>query len=384
MDVNLNRVPKSANLYERKGAKGKIRFYIVHYYGLKPNGKRDTYTEYLELDAWENPKNDEQRKKTKSSREFARRRAAEIMTDVENFRYNRKNLILEKYWLIETMQKWADKRYTIKGSTHNKYKTLHRHLRAFIGADDVKLSLVTKKFCIDFFHHLKTYKANNKGSLTDSASKQYMAIFKYFLEQLAFEEIIPSSPARGIVVGTVKSKPKEFLELSEVQTLIDTECRFPEFKRYFLFSCFSATAFAECRELIYDDFRKADDGSWYLNTERIKTAKHTRLLMSHKAMEYILPLGKASEKVFPFIKTNTRYEEIRRWVKDAGIEKHITPHCAKNTFAVAFYRKYRDIGDGFKNDLKRYMQHEDWETTERYLGKVLGSEYSSNLSPDFF
>jgi len=100
-------------------------------------------------------------------------------------------------------------------------------------------------------------------------------------------------------------------------------------------------------------------------------------------MEYILPLGNSTDKVFKFIKTSNRYDEIRRWIADAGIDKNITPHCAKNTFAVAYFRHHREKGS-LTNDLMRYCQHSDWKTTERYLGKLLGSEYTTTLSPDFF
>lgn len=373
---------KSAKPYKRKGSNGMMRVYITHYYGLKPNGKKDKWDEYLKDKMYETPSNDMERKHNKRVWKFAQERCEEIMVDSRNMRYNRQDLITQKIWLIEYMDKWAENKYT-KLNTLGAYISVKKHLRNFIGSDDVKLSSVNRKFCVDFFDHLKSTQINSKGGLSDSAIKGYMKKFKYFLKQLENEEIISKSPADGIVVGAPQSAPKEFLELSEIETLINTECRFKELKRYFLFSCFSATAFAECKELEYQDFRQSDDGRWYLMTERIKTAKHTRLLMSHKAMEYILPLGNPTDKVFRFIKTSNRYDEIRRWIADAGIDKHITPHCAKNTFAVAYFRHHREKGS-LTNDLMRYLQHSDWKTTERYLGKLLGSEYTTTLSPDFF
>ncbi|MFL2577633.1 MAG: hypothetical protein CBC02_000370 [Flavobacteriaceae bacterium TMED42] len=372
----------SAKPYKRKGRKGYLRIYINIYYGLKPNGKKDKYEMPVPVDYYENPSNDKERKHNDWALKYANELADEIMVDSRNGRHKRQDQKTKKIWLIQYMDKWAEKKYT-KLNTLGAYISVRKHLRNFIGSEDIKLSSVNRKFCIDFFDHLKNTQINSKGGLSDSAIKGYMKKFKYFLKQLENEEIISKSPADGIKVGNAKSKPKEFLELSELETLINTECRFEELKRYFLFSCFSATAFAECKELEYQDFRQSDDGRWYLMTERIKTAKHTRLLMSHKAMEYILPLGNPTDKVFRFIKTSNRYDEIRRWIADSGIDKHITPHCAKNTFAVAYFRHHREKGS-LTNDLMRYCQHSDWKTTERYLGKLLGSEYTTTLSPDFF
>jgi hypothetical protein len=47
-EITANRLPVSVKVGKRK-YKGRIRYYIVHYYGIKPDGKADRWTEYLDL-----------------------------------------------------------------------------------------------------------------------------------------------------------------------------------------------------------------------------------------------------------------------------------------------------------------------------------------------
>ena len=61
-EITANRLPVSVKVGKRE-YKDRIRYYIVHYYGRKPDGNADRWLEYLDLVGYANPKNQEQRAK---------------------------------------------------------------------------------------------------------------------------------------------------------------------------------------------------------------------------------------------------------------------------------------------------------------------------------
>lgn len=379
-EITANRLPVSVKVGKRE-YKDRIRYYIVHYYGRKPDGNADRWLEYLDLVGYANPKNQEQRAKNKQNQKFAQELADDYMAQVRANKYNRTSQKLKGLWLIEHMTKWAKDKYT-KSSSRSIYESVAKHLTEYLNGRDIKLSQVDKRFCNDFWNYLQTAQTNMKGGLSDSSRKTYMKKFKYYLVQLVNEDLIPTSPASHIVVGKAISKQSEFIEKSQLETLEKTPIAFEVVKRYYLFASYSAITMAECKKLTFGDFKKADDGQWYAKVVREKTQKPARLIISDKAMSFIMPMGNSNEKVFPNLKDGANFNRyLKDWVASAGIEVHLTPHTAKNNYAAMFYRanKGNQIGT-----LMGLLQHKDVSTTQRYLAKLLDTEYETgNAVIDF-
>tara|TARA_X000000368_G_C23012328_1_gene704076 strand:- start:1251 stop:1499 length:249 start_codon:yes stop_codon:yes gene_type:complete len=54
---------------------------------------------------------------------------------------------------------------------------------------------------------------------------------------------------------------------------------------------------------------------------------------------------------------------VKRWVKRAGIDKHITMHCARATFASEFLK----VPGNNINTLMKFMGHQNIASTLRYV-----------------
>ncbi len=63
-------------------------------------------------------------------------------------------------------------------------------------------------------------------------------------------------------------------------------------------------------------------------------------------------------------KVSVRYlhEMVKKYSKRAGIEKNISPHSLRHTFATEFYRETKDI-----ETLKKILGHSDISTTQIYV-----------------
>jgi integrase len=221
-----------------------------------------------------------------------------------------------------------------------------------------------------------------KGTLGDASSKTYMKKFKYYLEQLVNADLFLQSPARHIKVGAGKSKGKDFINREQLEILENHPTEWEVVKRYYLFASYSAITMAECIKMKFGDFDQDDNGQWYANVVRQKSQKPARLKMGDKAMSFILPMGNPNDRVFPNLKAGSNFNKyLLEWVEDAGIDKHLTPHTAKNNYAVMFWRKNQGK---YIDELMAFLQHDNIESTIRYLKKMLSTEYStSNANIDF-
>ena len=88
-------------------------------------------------------------------------------------------------------------------------------------------------------------------------------------------------------------------------------------------------------------------------------------------------MGNDDHVFFLLPKGSSLNDKIKRWVDNAKINKHITPHSARNTFAGFYY--------GINKDpfaLMKAMGHRDLKTTQRYIDRYL-DHYSSNVMPSF-
>lgn len=379
-EITSHKTPISVKVGTRV-YKDKIRYWVRHYYGIKPDGNPDRYFEYLDLVGYANPKNQEQRAKNKQNLKFAQQLADDYMAQVRANKYNRTDQKLRGLWLIEHITEWAEKTYS-KGSSIGAYQSIVKHLRIYLNGRDIKLSQVDKNFCNGFWTHLQTAESTMKGTLDDASSKTYMKKFKYYLEQLVNADLFLQSPARHIKVGVGKSKGKDFINREQLEILENHPTKWEVVKRYYLFASYSAITLAECIKMKFGDFDQDDNGQWYANVVRQKSQKPARLRMSEKAMSFILPMGNPNDLVFPNLKAGSNLNQyLLEWVQDAGIDKHLTPHTAKNNFAVMFWRKNKGNHIGA---LMGLLQHENLDSTTRYLKKMLSTEYlSSNANIDF-
>ena len=71
-----------------------------------------------------------------------------------------------------------------------------------------------------------------------------------------------------------------------------------------------------------------------------------------------LEAGKEGNKV------SVRYlqEMVKKYAKRAGIQKNVSPHTLRHTFATCFYRETKDI-----ETLKKILGHSDISTTQIYV-----------------
>ncbi len=216
--------------------------------------------------------------------------------------------------------------------------------------------------------------------LSKNSKLSYFNKLRACLNQATEERIIERNPMHGVEPFKEAEGTRMYLTIEEVKTLAQTECEYPNIKRAFLFSCLTGLRRSDVLRLKWGDIHKQDGYTRIIFTQK-KTGGLEYLDISAQASELLGERGKPNENVFTDIHSpSCTNEAIKRWVLRAGINKEITFHCSRHTFAVMML----DLGTDIYT-VSKLLGHRELSTTQRYA-KVLDKNKQKAVSkiPDIF
>jgi len=132
--------------------------------------------------------------------------------------------------------------------------------------------------------------------------------------------------------------------------------------KYFLFSCYTGLRFEDIKQLKYENIR---DGQVYIKMHK---TKHSISIPLSSYAKKLIKSGLPDENVFHVNSNQKTNAYLKKVVEMAGINKSISFHCARHTFAT--------LGLSFGIDLytiKEMLGHTDLKTTQIYA-KLLNEQ----------
>jgi integrase/recombinase XerD len=224
---------------------------------------------------------------------------------------------------------------------------------------------MSKKMMEDF----KDYLCNiSKGSGALTSWKRLSQIFNAAVESGKMRKNplhLTKAPTDASEDGLVK----DVLSEEELTRLLTTRLdrQSPEIRRAFIFSLFTGTRFCDVENMKYSNI---DYNEKTLNFCQIKTKKSSSKSWVHQPLreDLLALIGEPKtdkpdeEYIFHLPSFTMCLKSIDRWVKAAKIDKHISWHCARHTFATTL------LVDGV--DLKtvsELMGHTKITMTAKYL-----------------
>lgn len=342
---------------------GKTSLYLDVYKGTTStaNNKRVAKREYIYLDLYliDKPKTAIERQKNKETLKLAETIKAQKEVEIKNGIFGFTSGIEQNANFIDYFNSLMGKKDLTKKSI-DVWKTTIKHLVDFSSAE-IKIKEVDKTFCANFLDYLTKVKARGKSTPLSSKSVWlYFAIFKGVLNQVVADEIILKSPAKNIKIPKVIEKERRYLTLEELQKLSKTDCK-ELVKRTFMFSCLTGLRVSDIVNLRWSNVQDTEEGQ-RITFNQQKTKGLQYLDISKQATQYLGKKGLPNDKVFTgFTYTHHLSKEIRKWVKNANINKDITFHCARHTFATLQYKYKTDI-----YTLSKLLGHADIQTTQIY------------------
>lgn len=234
----------------------------------------------------------------------------------------------------------------------------------------IKASQLDKDMMIRFVEYLQ------KRSIGEGASNYYQH-FKKVIKYAIEHDVIIKNPCLGVVCKVDKQVlRKDVLSIEEMQQLINTTYpnQNPEIRRAFIFSLYCGLRFCDIIELKYTNI---DYSNKLLKFEQAKTKGHS------SSSGVVIPLndgllslvgtplqdnqGTTIKDAFIFhLPSQTMcLKALKRWTARAGIDKHITWHCARHSFAVNILNNGANI-----KTVASLLGHSGLKHTEKYTRAV--------------
>jgi len=191
----------------------------------------------------------------------------------------------------------------------------------------------------------------------------YYSNIKTALNQSVKDKFIQVNPAT-LVKGFKKPETKrEYLELKEIEKLLKSKCTNDEVKMAFLFSCFTGLRVSDVRCLKWGNLK-----SDRLEFTQKKTGSNEYLPLSRMAVEIINKIKMNKNLIYhpeAFVFNLPRKEYIhyciKDWVKDAGINKRVSFHTSRHTFATLSLTSGIDL-----YTVSKLLGHKEISTTQVY------------------
>lgn len=170
------------------------------------------------------------------------------------------------------------------------------------------------------------------GNYSSGTAQQFFSVLRASMQRAVEAGIIAANPCDHIAVKRTASALKEILSPGEMQQL--AACRpgwLPDgVRRGFLFTLCSGVRWCDVSRLRYADVD--------LPAKRMQFTQHktggTVILPLNGMLLQLIGTGGRESLIFPMPAYAKCRRLLSRWVEEAGIDKHITWHCGRHTFAM--------------------------------------------------
>lgn len=375
---------------------GRDSLYLEFYFGkvetTSKNGttyqKNDRRNEILGLYLWQASRTPLERQQNKETLEIAKRirfeRGQELLERAEGYRLKKDKDVdfLKWMWAYYEAYTKADKRhikraynclvdYLIDPDDKFTPKPDWTKVRREKAAKDkaertrglkLKPQQLTKEMITGFTEYLqRRFKGEGAHTL--------YARFKKVVKAAVEDDIIGKNPCTGIVIkidnNTLK---KDVLSIDEIQQLITThyEGESKDIRRAFIFCLYCGLRWCDVKDLT---FANVDYANRRLKFEQAKTKGHSSasgvVIPLNDGLLDLIGKGERDALIFPLPSHTMCLKALRHWTKRAGIEKHITWHCARHSFAVNILNNGANI-----KTVASLLGHSGLKHTEKYTRAV--------------
>jgi integrase len=355
-------------LREKKISGNRQSLYLDFYPAIPhPETGEPTRREFLGLYLFDNVKNpiDKQgNKETLQLAEQIRQKRENYLNKPEIYTgYEKEQLKIKEQGeqnFVAYFKSLADKR---KASNHDNWVSAYHYLETFTKGN-LKFSDLNQKFCNEFKEYLLTTKSkkSNKVTLAQNSAVSYFNKLKATLKQAYKDGYLPSDLNGKIQPVKQAETQRNFLTIEELNSLVKTECNNPLLKRAALFSALTGLRFSDIKNLVWGELEYIEGNGYFVKFKQQKTNGVEMMPISEQA--YSL-LGERKEPTAQILEglSYSAYENkhLAKWIGLAGIQKDITFHCFRHTFATLQLSKGTDI-----YTVSKMLGHRELKTTQIY------------------
>lgn len=261
-----------------------------------------------------------------------------------------------KISFADYFEKYANDKYnegSIVFNTKIIYNNVTKYIRAF--DEKTKLADVDEDWIEDLIGYIKP-------NVSSGTIKEYYHKLSACLKNAYIDKLITENPCSRVATPRGRHKERCYLTVEELKML--SACEFPgktqDTKRAFLFCCLTGFRYSDVSQLKWNDVN--DDAN--MSRIVIRQQKTKELIYQDINKDARLLLGErknGTDKVFSLYSPMNINGKLKVWMKAAGIDKDISFHCSRHTFAVLLLDNDTDI-----YTVSKLLGHTSVKTTEIY------------------
>ena len=237
------------------------------------------------------------------------------------------------------------------------------HVAAFIRANYKRSDLSMLELTPDFIKEFAVFLSTDRGLQNGSIWTNCMWL-KGVVMRAHFNGLIPRNPFAQFHISP-NIKEREYLTEEELKTLMTHEfadAKLSYIRDIFVFASFTALSFVDVKELTTDDIVEVNGEKWILS-KRHKTKVPFQVKLLDIPMQIIKRYEKfqTNKSVFPNLNYWSICKPLKKMIKECGITKDISFHCARHGFATLALSKGMPI-----ESVSRVLGHMNIVTTQLY------------------
>lgn len=315
-------------LRQRLLKSGKITLYFDYYPAIRnPKTNKLKRHDYLGIYLYANPKNQVQRDFNQT-----------MLEKGELLRCRRQEQVINRqFGFIDHSQQKEDflayYEEIAKKKSNTKWRISYKHFHIFTGGK-CTFGDVTVDLCNKFRDHLLNTNQlkHTKKKLSQNAAAGYFSTFRCLLKKAYKEKLLTENVNDYLEYIELEDVEREYLTQDELITLAQTPCESDELRKASLFSALTALRYGDVYNLKWENVRQVPGLGTCLVFKTQKTKAQSTLPLCEDAIELIGE--RKTGKLFPEFKKSLTDAPLKRWIKAAGITKHITFHCFRHTYAT--------------------------------------------------
>lgn len=348
-------------LYQSGKMMGKPQYKVIH------NRKKETLNLYL----ISKPRTPIERQQNKETIELAKKirfeREQQFLEDREGYRFkkDRQTNFLDYFQTyIENYTKKDVRMIKIAFSRFTDFLKDTPEYSKYIGF--IKPEQITKDMMITFTEYLQS---RSKGEGAKTIYQRFKKVINYAIEH----DVMLKNPCKGISIKVDEGLlRKEVLSAEEIKKLVSTQHvnANPNIRKAFIFCLYTGLRFCDVKDLT---FANVDYANKLLKFEQNKTKGHSGnsgvIVPLNDSLISLIgkPINPEDRDVpiFPLPSYDMCLKSLGRWVKQAGINKHISWHCARHSFAVNILNNGANI-----KTVASLLGHSGLKHTEKYTRAI--------------
>lgn len=261
-------------------------------------------------------------------------------------------------------------------ATYKKYDVTRRYLAMFIkeryNVTDISLKEINHTFICDFEVFLLT---SRRCSANTTA--KFMQFFKRIVIIARNNGWIHTNPFANYKIQ-IKSVDRGYLTQEEVEIIMNKKFetqRLEKVRDIFIFCCFTGLAYIDVKNLRKDDIQTSFDGGLWLIKNRGKTdIRYSVPLLEIPKMILEKYRGKSGNRALPVINNQNTNAYVKEIGTLCGINKNITFHMSRHTFATLTLSKGVSI-----ESVSKMLGHTNIQTTQIYA-RITNEKISNDMA----